>query len=462
MTTEEFNAWLTTPSVVRVLLLELEHSTGTEYVSNYGYIGEPVTRDNQHRQYEPVLAEAIEISDRLDGEFSVGDLTLVNDGLLDTWRTLKWQGYSVKGYLGASDWSREDFQQVLLSTNAGIVRAEDGEIVFGIQDARAQLDAPLITETVNGAGAPVVFGQVFNISPVLEDAATLLYKVSAFSLTSLDAADRGNPAFAETIDLANGEFTATASPVGAVTANATGESTTAAGIASEIAALYGLSTDSDSLNTLPTWTIGLFYSDGTSTTGADVLDDICASIGGYWRIDNLNRLQVFVLSLPALGSLTLLADDIERGTLELTSVQPPLSQISVRYSRNFTPMQPADLASEITLGTTIYQSLQEEWKAETLNPTLTGYAVAPKKQFDTALVNQVDALMRAQNIEAIRVKERNVWEFTAFAPGLQIQAGDTVFLQHDNWPEFSAGRWVKVLVNVRNLTGENCELEVWF
>lgn len=462
MTPQAFNTWLTTPNASRVLLLELEHADGTEYVSNAGYIGEPVTRDNQHRQYEPVLAEAVGISDRLDGELSIGDITLINDGLLNTWLGYKWRGFSIRGYLGAPDWPRDDFQQVLIATNAGVQSAGSGELILGVVDARDQLDKPLTTDTVNGLGAPVVFGQVFNITPAVVDPVSRTFMASVMPLSALNAADRGNLGFVETANLASGEFTTSATAQGTVTVDATGTHSTAAGIARQVAALYNVSVDDDSLNALPAWSLGFFYSDGTSTTGANVLDDICNSIGGYWRIDNLNRLQMFLIALPDTSGSEITQDDIELNSLSLVRTEEPYSQISIQHGRNYTPMQADALASSSVIGATRHAALQQEWNVDTQTPVLTGYPAAHKQQFDTGLVNSADALSRGTAVAVIRTEGRQVWELTAFAPALNITAGQSIFITHSEYEEFANGRWVRVLLNERDLTGETCELEIWF
>lgn len=462
MTEQQFNQWLTTPNAVRVLLIELEHSSGTAYIANIAYLGEPVSRDNQHRQYEPVLIEAVDISDRLDGELTIGDISVINDGLLSDWLTYQWAEYSVRGYLGDPTWPRQAFYQVLNVTNAGLQSAENGQITLAVHDARAQLDTPLITETINGSGAPVAFGQIFNAPAVLINRATNLYKVSALPLAQLNAADRGNFALQETIDLVQGEFIAAATPQGVVTANVTGIAITAADIARQIAQIYNVAVDEQSLHALPDWELGAFYSDGTQTTGRQVLDDICLSIGAYWRMDGLNRLHLANLRLPTTSSHHLSSDDVERNTLQLSSVQAPYSQISVRYAKNYSPLQVNALASASVIGIDLHTKLQDEWKTHTVSPTLTGYPLADKQQFDTQLADQTGATQRANTIKNIRQSQRYVWQLTAFASALLLKPGDSVFLKHDDWPEFSAGKWVLVLANHRDLTGETCDLEIWY
>ena len=196
-------AWLADPTHILGLLVEITAknvSTGTEttfYLSNIGY-----TTTSADVTYLPIISGGIQTTESLtiDGSLSMsfGDIRIANyNGDLDDWldRTKYiWDSRAVKVYLGDPTWvaaTLSDVRSVFEKVFDGIIEDVDSSerefINVKIRDKLNRLNYPISDNKLGTYGTwangqtnqdtirPLVFGEVFNMSPVLVDPAYLEY-----------------------------------------------------------------------------------------------------------------------------------------------------------------------------------------------------------------------------------------------------------------------------------------------
>ena len=196
-------AWLADPTHILGLLVEITAknvSTGTEatfYLSNIGY-----TTTSADVTYLPIISGNIQTTESLtiDGSLSMsfGDIKIANyNGDLDDWldRTKYiWDSRAVQVYLGDPTWvaaTLADVRTVFEKVFDGIIEDVDSSerefIDVKVRDKLNRLNYPISDNKLGIYGTwangqtnqdtirPLVFGEVFNSSPVLVDPAQLEY-----------------------------------------------------------------------------------------------------------------------------------------------------------------------------------------------------------------------------------------------------------------------------------------------
>lgn len=196
-------AWLADPTHILGLLVEITAknvSTGTEttfYLSNIGY-----TTTSADVTYLPYISGGIQTTESLtiDGSLSMsfGDIKIANyNGDLDDWldRTKYiWDSRAVQVYLGDPTWTAAtltDVHTVFEKVFDGIIEDVDSSeresINVKVRDKLNRLNYPISDNVLGTYGTwangqtnqdtirPLVFGEVFNMSPILVDPTGIEY-----------------------------------------------------------------------------------------------------------------------------------------------------------------------------------------------------------------------------------------------------------------------------------------------
>ncbi len=449
----EYQQWLRSASARRVLLVELSHSAGTEYVSNRPYISRP--GDSLPNQpFDDLLAGVFDVTSRIDSALSLGDIELVDDGSLGAWRDYLWRGYPVVMRLGDAAWSYDDFRVIASQVNGGLRSISRGRLVMGIYDAAAALEVPLTTgrPEINGQPVPLVLGQVFGAQATRIDSQALNYRCSWLSVASLVVRDGNGPVMSHTADYANGGFALSAYTPRTVLCGVQEQHDTAQSIVEWVAGQYGLSLAAMSL---PGYRLGLRYEG--EVTGRQILDDVCAAIGGHWSVNLAGQLQVQVMTLPVSADFTLTADDIVRDQIRLIRADEPWKSLELKYSRNHSPL--SEVAGSINDSDPgLADRLREEWLSESVSQVLSGYPLAPDESRESVLVNAADAQSEAARRMAMRSERREVWELEVFMVWVGDIVGQSVSVDH---PSLS-GRIGRVISARMAPTRDRVTLEVWY
>ncbi|QFT84989.1 hypothetical protein FIU88_08370 [Halomonas sp. THAF12] len=448
MTDADFQAWLADHAAQRVVLAELDHAAGTEYVATHPYISRPGDSD-PNRIHDDLLAEAIDIETRIDARLTFGQVRLINDGELDPWLGFAWAGHEIRLYLGGPDWSRDDFRLHVRGINQGITGARRGELAFGMVDQSAVLDEPIDTGTLplDGGPVPLALGNVYNAPAFRVSTTALTYRASFLAVTGLAPKELGN-GVPHSDDLAGGAFTLNNAPGGALTVDIQ-ESHDTTDIPQWVASQYGLSVAE---NSLPSYAVGLYYAD--AVTGRQILDDLCQGQGGYWYLNAVGELVIRQHLAPSTPDLTLYADDIERDSLELIETQAPWSSLTLRWGRNASHLS--------TVAGTIEDNdaaeaerLKREWRESTATQSLPEYPQAEEVSRDSVLATSADADTERDRLLALRAVRRDVWRMDAFLP--QAEVGQAVTVEVGAL----AGRVGRIIAVRRAPTRGITTLEVW-
>lgn len=467
LTDEQYTAWLRADHKKRVLLVEATHSAGTEYFSDFPYITSP-TDTPANQPYDDLLLEIPAIHRSFERATSVSRLKVANlDGERDDWLNLAWSGWPLKLYLGEASWPREDFRCIYSGIIASLGADGRSALVFSVRDQRDLLKTQVQTNRVAATGdlVPLCLGTCFNVSPVLVDEANLIYQVHDGAVSSLPTVRDNGVVVAKTNDLANGQFTLSASPAGKITADVVGASDgTAAGIIAwliERIAGTGL-IDEDNFTAFPnTATLGL-YIDG-DIEALSAIKEVGDSVGASLLVDRSGLFVLHRFEAPALSAAVEFdADDVYQNSLEVAEVEPPKVSISLEAERNWTPQSEGELAGYVSdLGELeLYQRSGVVVTAENAG-VAAAYPLARADEVVRTLFSAADdAQDEADRRAALRAEPHFRYKATLSAASFQIAVGDTISL---TYPRFglNSGENALVIGITESPSSRSCELELW-
>lgn len=422
MTDADYQAWLADLAATRCVLCELDYAGGTEYVASRPFISRPSDAD-PNRVYDDLLMEAIDIETRTDGLIAFGEISLIDDGSLWRWVNRAWQGYGVRLYLGAPDWSRDDFRLHARALNNGITTAKRGELAFELVDQSAALDAPIDTGSLpDGAGpVPLALGQVYNAPLYRISSTSLTYRASYLAATALTPKDSGNTV-PHSEDLAGGTVTLDNAPGDALTIDIAEAHDTPAAIAQWVADRYDLTVGEISL---PDYTVGLYYD--AAVTGRQILDELCQGLGAYWFLDALGELVVRQHVIPNTADVVIGVDDIADGQIALAETERPWKSLTLQWGRNYAPLRSVAGVVEDNDASEAAR-LKRTWSESSATQSVTNHPLADEATRSSCIQSAADAATERDRLLAIRTMRADVWEIDAFLPPVTV--GQSIEVDH--------------------------------
>lgn len=482
--------WLEDPSAIRgifaeVVVYDVVGATNTTlYLSTLGY----VTTDASI-SYNPIIVGGIKFTETLgiDGQASLsfGDVELSNvTGELDSWldpTKYIWSNRSIKIYLGDPTWVCADISAIHTDFELvfdGVVNDIDSKSVtrlnLKIRDKLEQLNTTLTESKIGTYGTwaggqtnqdniiPLVFGEVFNISPILLDPALLEYSFNnGNSELLIELRDNGVPIYNSStpggavVTHATGKFTLTKKLAGVLTASVQGiknsinlatgalvSGTYVNNIANLIALIvtqYGkastrfTASDLDLTNLTSfaanTQSVGLYISDKSNTLVA--CQQLAASIGAQLFVTRKGKLQILQIGVPtSVPSVDITTSDIILNSLSISSRTPVRASTKIGYCRNYT--------SQDNLLTSIPDQHKELFKVgdsdqitkTTLDSTVqTNYKLeADPEQKDTLLIVGSEAQTEATRLNNYYKVPRTVYRFVGTSKLLSLQLGQPINL----------------------------------
>jgi hypothetical protein len=472
LTTQQFQQWLEDPAAVRCILVEATANfSGAEtpvYLSNRNYVTSPASTP-ANTAYLPVLQTSVKFTETLsvDGSnsMSYGDISIDNTtGEYDYWLQAAWQGRTINIYLGDPKFERADFTLIFSGIISDVSSSGKDSINLQLRDYLETLNQP-ITESLLGnyfkgnivdttiydnpnkeQVKPLIFGEVFNITPLLMDPTELEFMVHDGAVEQvIEIRDNGVPLLSEeyVANLTTGTFKLLSSPAGAITCSVQGSkapvyNTTAASIIKHILKTYitpTAITDANidlgnfaSFDTAHPQHMGIFIS------GKDNVLTICqqlaGSVGAQLVVDRSAKFKLLKIVEPVAG-VSITDDDILADTLVVS--QKPEIQATYRlgYCKNYTvqtglltgiPAEHKDLMS----GEWLTASATNQ-DAETLYK-LTGLP----EQKDTLLISNSNGEVLAESTRLVDLwrKQRYIYTLTCAANKLTVKLGDMVTLKH--------------------------------
>lgn len=429
----------------------------TAYLANRPYVSN-YTDTMPNIGYQDSLATAVDIESRIDGTFTLGQISVLNDGSNSDWINRTWLGHSIAVLLGDPTWSRDDFRTTVLAINGGLLGAVSDVLRFGTYDAKARFDKPLQPEKlVDGLPVPISKGEPFNVLPALTNTTTHEYQVNESSITSADPRDNGAD-LTETADYGNGKFTLAARPLGEIGCDVVEADDTAKEIIDWLCDRCGETADQTLLDALPTYKLGLYYD--VETSAAQVLDDVCASLGAYWRIGAVGVLEVLQMQGPGATDLTIDADQVVERGLQLLRTLPPVSKLQLNYKRNFNVHNRESLAGIIPTDAALAEDLSAEWRSVYASNALPAHLLPVEDEVNTYLTVEADAQAEADRLADLYAVRREIWEIDCYLTPAEAKVGQTVRLVNQRYG-FEGGINCLIVGVRRDLTSGRVVLEVF-
>ena len=196
-------AWLEDPTAIRGVLVEatvydvVAAAEIVVYLSNIGYMTE-----DSLTSYLPIIRGGVSFTERLDidggASMSFGDISISNyNGDYDTWLDVDkyiWCNRPIKVYIGDPQWVcanlasvRDKFELVFDGLISDIDTKDRESLDFKVRDKLERLNTPITENTLGSYGTwvggqsnmetikPLIFGEVFNVEPLLIDNANSEY-----------------------------------------------------------------------------------------------------------------------------------------------------------------------------------------------------------------------------------------------------------------------------------------------
>jgi hypothetical protein len=447
MTDAAFVAWLKSSGRKLCVLVEVVASVAgvetTRYLSNTGYTAGPaeVPADTH---YAARIVGGGRITERagLDGGgagMAFGDIELINaDGALDSWLADVWANRSIKMFVGDETWPRADFRLVFDGITADLASRDADVLNLAVRDKLQRLNTAVSETKLGGASAnadrllPLCFGEVHNIEPLLVDEALLKYQVHHGAIERIIEVRDNGIVVATTDNLADGNFTLSASPVGVITCSVQGAKlagvyvNTVAKLVELLATGYGVTPFSagdldaanlaafDAANPQP---VGAYLADRENVLA--VCQSLAASVGAQLMVSAAGELRLIKIALPATGTPTEVDEGKMTGRLRIVERIPVKAAVKIGYCRNWTV--------QANIQTGIPAEHKDLYAQEWLTSTASDSAVAAlyrltqePVQVDTLLQVKADADARAAADLALWGTQRTVFEYPG-APELMLE-----------------------------------------
>jgi hypothetical protein len=479
LTTLQFQQWLEDPAAVRCMLVETSANiSGTEtqiYLSNRNYVTSP-TSIPANTAYLPVLKTSVKFTETLDlegaGALSYGDISIDNStGEYDAWLKAAWQGRAINIYIGDPKFVRDDFTLIFSGIVADVSSSDRDTVNLQLRDFLETLNSP-ITETLVGnyfkgdivplttydnpnreQVRPLIFGEVFNITPVLIDPTELEFMVHSGPIERIiEVRDNGVPLLPSqyTANLAQGTFKLLQNPAGAITCSVQGDknttyNTTVAQIVKHIVKNYGTPTVSgsvtdtnidlanfDSFNTAHPQPVGVYI------TGKDNLLSVCqeltASLGAQLVANRLGKLQLLKVTIPTGGTTTITDQDIIQDSLQVSQKPEIVTTYKLGYCRNWTT-QPGLLTG---IPAAHKDLLAGEWLSATSTNTTAATLYKQNKlpeQKDTLLLTDSTGAVTAEaaRLVALRSVPRYTYRLTCTPKFVGVALGQMITITHNRF-----------------------------
>lgn len=482
-------SWLEANSSVRLVLVEVLvnlTSGGTQamYFSNRDYattLGDIIINSN--------ISGGLSFSENIDleGKISVtyGSVDLTNNGdyeYLITNSTYIWPNSVVNIYYGDTAFVCSNLAQIktdfklIFSSVVDDISVKRNKISIRLVDKLQRLNQPISETKLGvygtwGTGAqtnadtllPIVFGEVFNVSPMLINPATLEYVVgSGINERLIEVRDNGVPvSLAADTTATDGRFKLASPAVGTITASVQGTrqsvvftSTTVSSasttysnnIASIIATIvtqYGAVASQrftlaeiDTANFYgyyigSTQPIGIYITDRANTL--QVCNDIVASIGGQIFCTREGLLQILILGVPTSDAVVAITtSDMLSGTFDIVDIIKPVAANKLGYAKNWTVQEGLVTA----IPTEHKTSYATEWLTVTNKNTTvaTNYKQSSDTvQEDTYLLVAADASTESVRRNNYFSAKHTVYSFTGTAKLLSLKLGQSVTITYPRY-----------------------------
>ncbi|MEN9885536.1 MAG: hypothetical protein RL758_114 [Pseudomonadota bacterium] len=448
-------------------------------------------------------------------QIGYGETTLVNnDGGLDYMLGYSYSGRRIVIRLGTLQndqltyaWSTilvGSMEQVELSWQEVAVRIRDRllDLATPLQQVRYAggnvLPAGLEgnDDDLKGRPKPLVYGQVFNISPPCVNTTRFIYQIhTGGQVVSVNGVyDRGalltaGAAYSSQADMEANSPSANqyrvwndatlgcfirlgSNPTGTVTADVTqGATRTVGQLFQAILLKAGVlssqinSSDIAALDAAVSYQVGVYAGSNSDVTPLELLDELCASVGAWYGTDINGNFRIGRIVLPtgtSLGTITTVEIiQIERIASRDAGVGVPSWKVKLGWQKMQT-VQP-DLNTSVSVARKTL--VAEEYRRQEVSDATvkTANLLSPEIEFPTVLVNKGDAANEAARRLAIYKERRDIYKLTVRVDAQLasiLDLGNIVTLQINRFG-MNAGKKFLIIGVKSNMRGYLFELTLW-
>lgn len=475
-----YQTWLETPGVVRVLLVQIERTSGvvTEYLSTH-----TVTVGGQ--AYSGIVKNTFDINESINTDYaasiSYGSVDIVNgNGERDSWLTNSfiWVNKPIRIYVGqlpapgATPSLTNDFELIFDGLIDDIDSKDRFTLSFKVRDKLEKLNTSL-SETLLGNyfdGAdnvstvtynnqnknslrPLCFGEVFNITPLITDPVRLEYMVNNGSVEQIiEVRDNGIPvSFITTAPVGQsaipaGSFRLTKNPAGTITCSVQGIKSTVNTTTGAITNTYDPSAKNTILTVLRSYgktlaaseieltsfagsyateAIGAYFSDRVNVL--QFCQELAKSCGCVLSITRLGKVKLVDLKIPTSATVSIGEGDVFLNSLTVARRIDVIAAVKLGAARNFTvqnnlvtaiPQQHKDIFASDFLESLSSDATIKTNYAITSEPNVEQSYLIDSAEADTVSLKKLN-LFKAGRI---------VYRMQCTAKYLTVQLGDAVSL----------------------------------
>ena len=490
-TVTEMVTWLNTPGHIKCILADITE-VGSSQVSNFFLSNVAYFGNNQ--SYNAAITGGLSFSESLniDGQASLsfGSLEIVNTGgVHDDYLTYVWNKRPIKVYLGDPSWPKSDFVLIFDGLVQEITAPSENTLSFTLFDKLQRLNDPISERTLTSLGAdraaaqqtaysettlnnilPKLFGEAFNIQPLLVDkggatGSGQIYMVHDGAMAGvIEVRDNGVP-ITVTDNPSSGTFTLLTKPFGTITCSAQGKTpytNTVSGIITQLVTNYGTTENkfttsdvsfSDFTNTSP---VGFYCNDRTNILDACNqlakslnANLICPSIVVTDGVVSASKLRLVEIKAPTgTSKYTLNDDNMILNSLSIQEMFPIKPSIKLGYCKNYT------VQSTVSGGVNPQSRFDESYlyaaKQNTDKKTLYRDSGSVAEE-ETLLLVTADADAEAQKRLDLWQEQRYIIAADYLPHLMFVQLGDIVTIQSARF-KLNAGKLGMVYSVTRNWT----------
>lgn len=451
-------------------------------------------------------------------QIGFGEMVLVNtDGALDALLGYSFAGRSITIKVGSvaangggvPTWTTlisGTMEQVQLSWNKVTIKVRDKQqdIAKPLQQVKyggtnvlpAGLDG--VDGDIKGRPKPLIFGQVFNISPPCVNTTRLIYQLhDGSALQSVDAVyDRGvaltaGAAYSSQVDMETNAPAANQYRVwnsaagcyirlgtnssGTITVDATqgaaASNRTAGQLFNAVLTKAGVaggsisSADITALDAAANYALGVYVGHDRDMSTLEVLDLICQSVGAWFGCDAFGVFRVGRIEVPVGTSLATLTQTeitkIERRGSSDPGAGVPSWKIKLGYQRIYN--QQVDLPTTVTAVRKSFVASEYRRVEASDAAVLTANLTSPEMEVNTQIVSAADAATEVARLLTIYKTRRDVYEVAVRVdPALVgvLDLGKIITMQLPRY-DMAAGKKFLIIGLRTNMSGYLYNLTLW-
>jgi hypothetical protein len=482
-------------------------SVETVYLSDLKFITRPDdTLANQY--FAPVVDNPLQfdLSILRGDQFGVsspsyGSIQIQNgNGDFDYLTDMNWKGRRIVVKAGGVDFRYSEFATVFDGL-CNAIEFDDNVITLTIRDRGLRIEQDINSATFEGTGSleggddlagklkPLLYGEAFNIEPVLIVPADLIYQVHSGSIQSIDAVyDRGveltldadvadiltaTPGAGEySTCLATGHIRLGSTPTGRITADAKGDNeggyvSSAADISkrlvmTKLGSQSFLVTDLDGgsfnrLNAVLPGAMGIYVTEKTAVR--NLLDALINPCAAYWCFTRTGMLSVGFLDAAGTEGFLITEKDIDAAGIEAPAPAQTAWRISVGYAPVWIVQKEDELAGSATEDYRSFVGQEYRTVVYEDRSTRTQNAQAVERSFFTMLADKADAEALLERLARIYGTTRKIYRVPTYGTLFRLYIGDTAQVQYSR---FNISNKILSVVGIsENAENNQTILELW-